>query len=437
MRKVKFALVVVMLLALAIPLVASAQAVTYTSGFQLQNLSSTQANVQMTYYTQAGTPTSVSDTIPANGSKTYYPLTAVPSGFTGSMVVSSDQPVAAIVNVLGNNGQRADSYSSFSQGASPMSLPLVERNNYNINTWFNVQNTGSTAANVTVAYKPGTCTETASIPAFSSKTFDQSTNACLPSGFVGAATVTGSQPVAVTVMQVTPQSLLAYTGFGSASTNPIMPLVSSGYYKSGTGIQIQNTGASDTSVTISYAPSAGFPGSPCTETRTVPASASVTFAYPTFPAGCGASFVGSGHVTGNTASMPLVAIVNQVTQGKANASSYDAINSANATSKVSLPLIMDRNYNYFTGFSIANVGTQSTNVACTFSGTSFTIASTPVAPGASLTAVQLNQIAPGYVGSATCTATGGDAKIAGIVNELLSTAPASTDGLFTYSAFNF
>jgi hypothetical protein len=263
--------VIVMLVALATTFVASAQSVTYTSGFQIQNLSSAQANVVMTYYNAAGTPTSVSDTIPANGSKTYYPLTAVPSGFTGSMVVSSDQQVAAIVNILGNSGQRADSYSSFTQGATTMRLPLVEKNNYNISTWFSVQNTGSVAANVTVAYKPGSCTETASIPPFAAKTFDQSTNACLPSGFVGAATVTGSQPVAVTVMQVTPQSLLVYTGFGSTSTNPFMPLVSSGYYKSGTGIQIQNAGASNTNVTISYTPSAGFPGSPCTGRERWPA----------------------------------------------------------------------------------------------------------------------------------------------------------------------
>ena len=437
MRNVKFLLIVVMLLALAVPLVASAQAVTYTSGFQIQNLSSTQANIVMTYYDQAGNPTSVNDTIPANGSKTYYPLTAVPAGFTGSMVVSSDQQIAAIVNVLGNNGQRADSYSSFSQGATTMNLPLVEKNNFNINTWFSVQNTGSTAASVSVAYKPGACTESATIPAFASKTFDQSTNGCLPSGFVGAATVTSAQPLAITVMQVTPQSLLAYTGFGSTSTNPIMPLVSSGYFKSGTGIQIQNTGATNTNVTISYTPSAGFPGSACTETRTVPASTSVTFAYPTFPAGCGASFVGSGKVTGNSANMPLVAIVNQVTQGSAGASSYDAINSANATSKVSLPLIMDRNFKYFTGFSIANVGTQSTNVSCTFSGTAYNIPSTAVAPGASLTAVQLNVIAAGYVGSAVCTASGGDQKIAGIVNQSLQGAPATTDALFTYGAFNY
>jgi hypothetical protein len=136
------------------------------------------------------------------------------------MVVSSDQQVAAIVNILGNSGQRADSYSSFTQGATTMNLPLIMKNNYGISTWFSVQNTGSAAANVTVAYKPGACTENASVPPYASKIFDQSANACLPAGYVGAATVTGVQPVAVTVMQVGSQNLLAYTGFGSTSTNP-------------------------------------------------------------------------------------------------------------------------------------------------------------------------------------------------------------------------
>jgi hypothetical protein len=290
---------------------------------------------------------------------------------------------------------------------------------------------------VTVTYAPGTCTESKTIQPNASATFDQSTNSCMGTKFVGAASISSTQPIVAAVMQVGPSNLLGYTGFSSASTNPIMPLISSGYYGSGTGVQVQNTCASSTNVTISYSPSAGFPGSACTETRTVPAGQSVTFSYPTFPAACGTAFVGSGKVTLNSASMPLVAIVNQVTAGKASASAYNAINPSNATGKVSLPLIMDRNYNIFTGFSIANVGTQATQVACTFSNTSYNIPATTVQPGQALTPVQLNMISPGYVGSANCTATGGDALIAGIVNQLTSGAPATTDALLTYPAYNY
>ena len=434
----KFTVIAVALLVLAIPLTALAQAVTYTAGFQLQNLTGTTANVVISYYNQDGTTAAtVNDTINANSSKTYFPLSAVANGFNGSVVVSSDQQVAAIVNVLGNNGQRGAAYGGFNAGATTSNLPLIMKNNFGIDTWFNVQNAGSSAATVNVSYKPGTCTESQSIAPNAAKTFTQSSNTCLPSGFVGAATVTSAQPIVVTVMQADSRSLLAYNGFTTASTNPVMPLVTSRFFNSGTGIQIQNTGGTNTDVTLTYTPSAGFPGSTCTETRTVVAGASSTFSFPDLPAGCGASFVGAARVTGNTANMPLVAIVNQITRGTATAAAYNAVNPANATNRVSLPLIMDRNFGIFTGFSVANVGTQPTNVSCTFTGTSYTASATNVQPGAALTDVQLNRIASGYVGSATCTATGGDAKIAGIVNELTSGAPTTTDALLVYDAFNY
>jgi hypothetical protein len=319
---------------------------------------------------------------------------------------------------------------------------------YGIDTWFNVQNTGSVATTVNIAYKPGSCTESVSVAPGAAKTFNQSGNACLPAGFVGAASITSSEPVVAVVMQVDSKSLLAYNGFTAASTKPVMPLVSSNYYNSGTGIQVQNTGGSATDVTISYKPSAGFPGVACTETKNIPAGQSVTFGFSQLPAGCGTGgsgvtdavnggFVGSAAVTTNSANMPLVAIVNQVTRGAANAAAYEAFDPATATSKVTMPLIMDRNFNIFTGISVANVGVSPTNVACTFTGTGYTASAVGLAPGAALTDVQLGKIASGYVGGATCTASGGDAKIAGVVNELTNGAPAITDALLVYDAFNY
>jgi len=431
------------------PDVAADATVTYTSGFQLQNLTGSLATIAIDFYNQDGsTANTVSDTIAANGSKTYFPLNAVTTGFNGSVVVSSDQQLAAIANVLGNNGQRGASYGGFSAGATTVNLPLTMKAAYGIDTWFNVQNAGTSSTTVNVAYKPGTCTESVSIAPGAAKTFKQADNTCLPAGFVGAATITSAEPVVAVVMQVDAQSLLAYNGFTTASTNPVMPLVSSNFYQSGTGIQIQNTGASSTDVTISYSPSTGFPGAACTETQSIPAGQSKTFGYLQLPAGCGTGgtgvtdtakggFVGSAAVTSNSANMPLVAIVNQVTRGAANAAAYEAFDPSTATSKVSLPLIMDRNYSIFTGISVANVGTQPTNIACTFTGTSYTVSATNLAPGAALTDVQLNKIASGYVGSATCTATGGDAKIAGVVNELTQGAAATTDALLVYDGFNY
>ncbi len=99
---------------------ADARKFSYFSGIQVQNLSATVANVQLTYYHQDGTTDgiSVEDAIPANGSTTYFPVDAE-VGFDGSVKISSDQPIAAITNILGNQGQAAASYIGTNVGSKP------------------------------------------------------------------------------------------------------------------------------------------------------------------------------------------------------------------------------------------------------------------------------------------------------------------------------
>jgi hypothetical protein len=460
LAKIGLALSVVVTLAFPVVMTASAQSGgPYTSGFQLQNLDPGTATVQIAFYQQSGVQqTSVSDSIAGNSSKTYFPLSAVSSGFNGSVVVSSDKPLAAITNVLKSDLHGGASYAGFTGGSTTVNMPLIMKLNAgSISTWFNVQNTGTGDAHVTIKYSGHTpaCDQTATIHQAAAATFDQSGNSCLPSGYVGAATLTSSdQPVAIVVMQIVSgkESLLAYNGFSSSSTSPVMPLVSSNFYNSGTGIQIQNTGNTLTHVTLTYTPSSGFPGHTCTEAKDVAGNSSVTFGFPQLPAACGQTsgtgvtdgvnggFVGSAKVTGNSTSQNLVAIVNQITRGTSSGDAYDAVNSAGATSKVSLPLLMDRNAGtLFTGFALTNVGASTTNVACTFSGSGHpaNIASTSLASGRSLTTVQLGAGTAGWVGSGTCTATGGDAKIAAIVNEAATGTASTDDLLLTYPGVNY
>lgn len=432
MKKISISLLVVLILALALPMSGFASPTGYTAGFQLQNLDTgTDASVTIVFYNQDGTiEAQPTDTILAGEGKTYFPLSAISDGFDGSVIISSNTVIKAIANVLTDDYGGGASYAGFSGGSTSINLPLIMKDVYSISTWFNVQNTSDTDTTVDVSYAGTVCEESLLVKAFSSSSFEQIGNTCLPSGYVGAATLTSTQDIVATVMQSTVGSnqLLAYNGFTSASTNPVMPLVSSNLYFSGTGIQVQNTGSSSTEITLTYTPSAGYPGNVCTETKTIAIGDSETFGFPQLPAACGASgtgvtdlvnggFIGSAKVTTNTTSQPLVAIVNQVNRNTAEGAAYNGVNPSEATANVSLPLIMDRNYNIFTGISIANVGTLTTTVNCTFTGTSY-IVGAELDPGEALTDVQLNKIASGYVGAATCIATGGDAKIAGIVNEV-------------------
>jgi hypothetical protein len=446
MKKVGTLAIILTLVLLALPAATMAQPPSYDSCFQVQNLSATDADVVIYYYAQ-GNPTAVaspSDTVPGNGSNTYCPLSAVTDGFNGSVVIESTEPVAAITNVTGGAwGSYNASYAGFDAGATTVNIPLLFKDNYGYNTWFNVQNVGTGVADVDIVYSDGTSSMNNTIDQYLAKTFDQSLET--HSQAVFAATVTSDQPVVITVMEVgsTTPMLFGYNGFipDQEHTNPVMPLVQANNYGYTSGIQVQNTGGTNTNVTISYTPS--IAGTACTQTKSVPAGGSETFALLAWDAGdadadndCvnGQTFVGSATVTVNSATQNLVAIVNQHDFAGNMGASYGSFNPTQATAKVVMPLIMQDNYGYFTGFNVMNVGNLDTTVSCTFSGSSHTEGAT-LASGEALTAVQYGTaLGAGYVGSATCTATGGDASIIGVVNETL--LGTGQDTFLVYEAFN-
>lgn len=411
----------------------------YTSGIQVQNLESTQADVTLTFYNPDGTvATTLNDQISANGSKTYFGTTLpVSQGFSGSVVISSSKQVAAISNMLSSDFKAGASYVGSSQGATTINLPLLMKGNSGFNSWFNVQNAGTSTANITIAYSDGT-NASASIPVGAAKTFYQAQENHTAAVF--SAVVTSDQPIVAVVVQEDSKTMFAYSGFTSGSTNPVMPLINANNSGFITGVQIQNAGTQDTDVTVTYTPD--LAGTACTETRTIPAGKSETFALVAFNSNnsgttttCqgGSTFIGSAQVTTNSANQPLAVIVNQLNPGK-QGESYGGFDPNAATNKVVMPLIMDRNSNYFTGIAVMNVGSSATDINCTFTGTSYTVSKTNVASGKSLTDLQANKIADGYVGSATCTASDTNAKLVGIVNELRS--GSTVDEFLVYEAFN-
>ncbi len=437
MKRLHLVLAISLLVALAIPLTASAQIV-YNSGFQVKNLDeSNSATIQITFYNQDGSVAArVDDTVAAGGSNTYFPLDAVSEGFNGSVVISSDRDIRAITNVLGNGLDYGASYGGFTAGAGTVYVPLLMKANSGYNTWFNVQNAGSAATTVSVTYSDSVTASCSNLEPGAACTLDQSTEAHA-AGWVGSATVTASEPIVVTVMEVGPTTLFAYGGFASGSTDVAMPLINannSGYV---TGVQIMNVGSSSTSVTVSYTPSTA--GTACSETKTVPAGESATFALQAFATtvsgeNCanGVKFVGSASVSANSANQDLVAIVNQLNTGANKGAAYEGFDPTGATNSVVMPLIMDRNSNYFTGFSVLNVGSAQTTVNCTFTGSTHTESAT-LDPGGAMTPLQNGVIADSYVGSATCTA-GAGGEIVGIVNELNTVLTG--DAFLVYDAFN-
>ena len=424
---------------------------TFRTGFQVVNLSDAEANITISFYAEgSGTAAATfNDTIAANGQETYADLSTdiagIPDGFSGAAVISSDQEVAAITNVVGNdNVFNGAAVSGISTGAETVSLPLLfkaDASNGNFDTFVNVQNTGTEAANVTINYSSGS-SESATIQPGSAARFDQATNADIPVGFAGSASVTSDQPVAAAVIQNGPSAILGYNGFASTSTSPVLPLVNINNFSFFTGILMQNAGDAPTDVTVSYTPS-GDEGTACTETQTVPAGESAFFALNAFtvepqPANTdcvfGETFVGSAQVTANSANQPLIAVVNQLNPATSTGGSYNGVDPSEATDTLVLPIIQDDIAGFFTGFSMVNVGDVATSIECVYTNSDVTQSIDSVAPGESWTTQQTGVLGAGYNGAGVCTASASGAQIVGVLNQV---NPASeTDAFYVSNAIN-
>jgi hypothetical protein len=448
MKKLSILLIVALLATLFV-MPASAQTVTWTSGFQVQNLSSsTAASVLIYYYNQDGTAaiTPVSDSIDPMGSKTYFPIHAA-DGFNGSVVVESTEPVVAIANTIGST-DIANFYwastESFAAGALEVSLPLIMRNNSGFSTWFNVQNAGATDATVTVDYIPGSSgTAHTALPVIvkpgASHTFTQADLTALGDKFVGSAIITSDVPVVASVMQVGAKTMLGYNGFSGGSSAVSLPLVMSNNNGFFTGIQVQNVGDLATNITVSFGTNIAGAFAPVDETATLLAGESKTFLQ-----NSGQFLVDKyvGSATISSTAEPIVAIVNQLKPGRGTA--YDGFNPVAATASVSAPLIQ---YNpdggWFTGFQVMNVGSSPVDITVNYGANTVVGGFSPapetatIAAGDSYNSLQNTAawVAGGkYIGSATVTAAAGS-QIVMIVNQLR--ANTGKDTFMTYNGFNY
>jgi hypothetical protein len=435
----------------------------YESSIQVVNLDAASANIGLTYYNQDGTVgATASDTVPGNGSVTYFPIHA-PTGFNGSVVVSSDKPITAIANTHANSFAYSAATTSFDAGSTSVSLPLIMCNNSGFNTWFNVQNASTNTANITIDYVPGAAgsanSENDTLAPGAAHTYDQASGSsgidCADLGnfFVGSATVTSDQPVVATAMQLNTSTLpilLGYNGFTGGSTTVQLPLVmaqNSGFY---TSINVQNVGTSNTDVTVDYSPNAAANGfEPNNETCNLDAGEGCVFiqngtnAFNTW----NQLFVGGATIS---ASEDLVVVVNQqkFSGGKIFGSAYEGFDPAGATGNVSTPLIMAQNGGYYTSINVVNIGGSTCSVSIDYSPNAAPNGFEPstenfsLAAGESKSVIQNGNAGPGnnsinnwtqkYVGSAEVAGSG--CSLIAIVNE--QSPLASGDTLLTYIGTN-
>jgi hypothetical protein len=441
--------------------------VSWDSSFQVLNLSDTDnANIQMYYYKQDGTLAAMeagylnpdSDTVTKGQSNTYYPIHAA-AGFNGSVVVSSDQPIAVISNLVVNTTAKAlGSYVAFESGANTIYFPLLMKGNASQTSTFNVQNTGSDSVDITIKFTPevGSSYPTISnvtdtIPMGAAHTYDLG----VLSGFSGVSKWVGSATVEVqdtadsiagvasTVNQKYGDAyqLATYNAFNSGSKTVLLPLIQENNSGNRTSINCQNIDPSTTTtISVAYTPEAGSVAKASENKSGITPNGIAVFLQDYQGS---AKFVGSATVTSSPA-VPLVCVVNQQKPSVGRYSAYEGFDPESASGTVVLPLIQSRNGNATNGwvYSSINLATAdgaSHSITCDFKpAPGFTDPANATGSGASVVFVQSDLYGDGskYIGGAICK-TGDSAGLFAIVNQTRQSSPQTPrDVLSSYDGFN-
>jgi hypothetical protein len=411
----------------------------FISSLTLQNPTQTDAIAAVDFVASNGSKALVNPVVvavPAQGTALVY-VPNVPGLADGrySAVVDSTQPVFTIANLLSSNPTTAASYNGFNLADAGTSfyVPSVYKNYVGLYTsTIVVQNTDATgAANVTIRYKDGNgndaATETASIPANASVTFDQANAGSLPVGFVGSAVVTSDRNVGATFNVSDPvnNQFSSSNGFKDGGTIGYLPVVYNNYSSDQwiTSFVVQNVDTTDAEILVTYS-----------DGRT--ASASIrpgsSRLYYQGNDGSPAGFNGSAVVT-STNGKKIVAVAN-IRNGQGNLSAYNGFTTGTKT--VNLPVVYN-NYSslgWTTSFTVQNVDQVPTDLTVSFSDNTVKTYRN-LQPGQSALFYQPNDgLVNGFNGGVTVTSSA--AKVVGVVNELSLSRPNAGDWLLTYDGFN-
>jgi hypothetical protein len=365
MNKLARAILIVLVLAGMGAAVASAQFTSVTS-FQVQNLSSELATVQLVFYDASGNEVgaaTLTDTISGDSSKLYTQGNNedLPLGFNGSVVVSSDKPVAAIGVQEARNASNQvyqGTYSGFSadQAADTFYAPTVMKAFYGYTTEISVQNAGTANVNVTISYDGGYTDSVTGLKPGQAHRFNNASTPSMPNGYLGSGIISAPGGKIVAVVNQNNVSALqqqTYEGFSIAASGKTLyaPVLMKAFYGFNTSVQVQNVGTSgSTSVTIHYSNGAS-------DTQTLSAGEGYLFTQGNEDA-LPSNWIGSAYITSTTDN--IVAVVNQQNATSGKAASYNAF--ASSATRFVGPNVMKKFYNFNTSVQVQNVG--STPVTC-------------------------------------------------------------------------
>lgn len=405
----------------------------------IQNVGSDTAQVGLTAYHLSGGATdthSASFTIAEDGAVTFMPGGTTPnvdvspvleSGFAGSMVIASDQPLVAIGQV-GNNqvgslgvsgGYASGLYRGLSAGAATISFPVAKSNYGGKTSTYYVQATGTdTSITATVKTNDGaTHTAKYSISANKSVVVNMSdftpaiaTSSCgsgdtspcfgaitvvaAPSGTIaGVAVETDTSVSPATRAQVASM----FDPVNDADTTVYCPLFKYNWANRHTGVTVQNVSGGAANVYGTFVASAG-------------ASGTYKSSYTGLANGSSYTFMGMNNNVGGfpinamgavvfTSTGKIIASVNEANFNAApyKATTYTCFAGSRATQKIAFPQVKEIFGVNTTGVTIQNVGagTATINAVYTCSGVPYTAAGISVDPGKQFTYYKPSQAGSG------------------------------------------
>jgi hypothetical protein len=404
----KVGLVLVVALALAVSGVLARTSVqglptgtSWSTGIQVQNIGGATATIVLTGYDAAGSATYTDSTTGASvapgASVTYTSFPSGPSSFNGAGVLSSDQPIVAIVNInnAGAGGFAAGQYqgTDSTRTGTTIRFPLVKNNFGSKCTTFFVQNAGSASAVIYAKFSNGSSWNSgAAVGVGDMVTVDPAlASPAVPGTSPFALTVTSTQALAGTVAEhfcTNANALQSTRGFSNADGDDklLAPIYKNAFGSRSNGLQVQNTGGSpaNVSVTYSHSPLSSCQPSCASYTQfqnSVPAGASVTFFKNTIVAAAGGGATGSsgtplpnGSLAAATVTSngTVVAIVNEsydslpagvVRQAQ---TTYSAVPDNLAAIRLAAPLVKEEFGLKSTGIQIQNADTTNATVRVTY-----------------------------------------------------------------------
>ena len=407
----------------------------FSSSFNVQNIGTAQANVVVEYYNAAGTMVYTSShTIEVDDVLSVY-VPAIAGLATGeySIVISSDQPVAATSNF--SDADSGASYSGFGEGATAWFIPAVYDNYYAYYSEVYAQNVSDASADITLSiFAPGSSTPVwtntkSAVPAKSSVNWSQKDLAELSPNVSYSAKVTATGNVVAMANIYGSGSvgaqLYSYNGFPAGATTFYAPALYKNYYGWNAALTIQNVSTSEASITVDFSDGTS-------KAYTIPSNSSEAIYIPSV------TELPVGLLSATITSDNDVAVTVNISNAYNRAATYNGV--SEATTTVNAPNVMKRYYGYSSSMTCQNLGASATTMTVSYAGLVTTETSPSIDPGDSweIYLPAKAGIADGYNGSAVVVSNNAQ-EIACIVNSNMEDPPQNTqsmDQLFSYNGVN-